>query len=92
MAKINNAVPPGPSAPEATAATTTPSALNPATGGDWLTELDLLARVPVSRRTVHEWRHAGKLPYVQLPGSRRVIYFWPDVQRALLRHQKGGGL
>lgn len=52
-------------------------------------EADLLRRLPVSRRTLHNWRATGKLPFVRVPGSRRLLYFWPNVEAALLRLQRG---
>jgi hypothetical protein len=91
--KCTQAVPPAQSATQAEhtrsecIALTTPTA----TGGDWLTEIEILKRIPVCRRTIKDWRDAGTLPYVRLPGSRRVIYHWPTVEGALLRHQRGGG-
>src|SRR5688572_15842094 len=56
---------------------------------DFIFETELLRRVPISRRTSNTWRGTGILPFIQPPGSRRVIYHWPSVQAALLRIQKG---
>lgn len=47
----------------------------------------ILARLPVCRRTLQDWREHGKIPYIQL-GDRRVIYHWDSVKNALLRQQK----
>lgn len=55
-----------------------------------LGESELLLRLPVSLRSIRNWRAAGKLPYIRL--GRRVLYHWPSVEAALLRHQKGGVL
>lgn len=55
--------------------------------GGFVDEPELLRRLPVSRRTLHTWRTTGKLPFVRVPGSRRVLYFWPNVEAALLRQQ-----
>jgi hypothetical protein len=46
----------------------------------------------VSVRTLRSWVTTGKLPSIKLPGSRRRLFFWDDVQRALRRHQTGGQL
>ena len=55
----------------------------------FLDEKQILARLPVSRRTLFNWRTTGKIPYVRL-GGRRVLFHWPSVEAALLRMQKGG--
>lgn len=55
----------------------------------FIDEKQLLARVPVSRRTLFNWRRAGKIPCVRLDG-RRILFHWPSVEAALLRHQRGG--
>ena len=54
----------------------------------FITEMQLLERLQVSRRTVFSWRMAGKIPTVKL--GRRTLYHWPSVEAALLRHQRGG--
>ena len=48
---------------------------------------ELLLRLPVSRRTLANWRNSGKLPFVRLPGSRRLLFDWESVRTALLRTQ-----
>lgn len=55
---------------------------------EFLTEKQLLDRIPVSRRTLFDWRHDGKIPFVKLSG-RRVLFHWGSVREALLRAQKG---
>jgi hypothetical protein len=35
------------------------------------------------------WRMTGKIPCVRLGGSR-ILFHWPSVEAALLRHQRGG--
>jgi hypothetical protein len=55
---------------------------------EFIDELECLRRVHVSRRTWFTWRRAGKIPTIKL--GRRTIYFWPNVQTALLRLQRGG--
>jgi len=49
----------------------------------------LLARLPISRRTLFNWRATGKIPCVRL-GGRRILFHWPSVEAALLRYQRGG--
>ena len=56
----------------------------------FIDETELLKRLPVSRRTLWQWRETGKIPCVRVPGGRRVIFHWESVQAALLRLQKGG--
>jgi predicted DNA-binding transcriptional regulator AlpA len=56
----------------------------------FIDEKQLLVRLPVSRRTLFNWRAAGKIPSVRL-GGRRVLFHWPSVEAALLRMQRGGG-
>ena len=55
----------------------------------FIDEKQLLARLPISRRTLFNWRTSGKIPCVRLCG-RRVLFHWPSVEAALLRHQHGG--
>jgi len=55
----------------------------------FIDEKQLLVRLPVSRRTLFNWRHSGKLPFVNL-GGRRNLYHYPSVEAALLRMQRGG--
>jgi len=52
-------------------------------------EKELLKRLPVSRRTLFNWRTTGKIPFVRL-GGRRVLFHWPSIEAALLRKQNGG--
>ena len=63
----------------------------PAGEGGFIDEKQLLARLPVSRRTLFNWRTTGKIPCVRL-GGRRILFHWPSVEAALLRHQRGGQL
>ena len=64
---------------------------NSATDGTgFINEKQLLARLPVSRRTLFNWRASGKIPCVRLGG--RILFHWTSVEAALLRHQQGGGL
>jgi hypothetical protein len=55
----------------------------------FIDQKQLLARLPISRRTLFNWRMTGKIPCVRL-GGRRILFHWPSVEAALLRHQHGG--
>ena len=61
----------------------------PAGGADFIDQKQLLARLPISRRTLFNWRTTGKIPCVRLGGCR-ILFHWPSVEAALLRHQRGG--
>ncbi len=50
----------------------------------------LLARLPISERTLREEIKRRRIPVIRLPGSRRLLFDWPSVQRSLLRFQQGG--
>jgi hypothetical protein len=52
----------------------------------FINQKQLLARLPISRRTLFNWRTTGKIPCVR-PGGRRILFHWPSVEAALLRHQ-----
>jgi predicted DNA-binding transcriptional regulator AlpA len=52
----------------------------------FIDEKQLLAKLPISRRTLFNWRASGKIPCVRL-GGRRILFHWPSVEAALLRHQ-----
>jgi hypothetical protein len=54
----------------------------------FIDEKQLLARLPVSRRTLFNWRVSGKIPHVKI--GRRNLFHWPSIEAALLRNQKGG--
>ena len=60
----------------------------PASETGFIDEAQMLARLPFSRGSLINYRNAGKIPFVRL--GRRVVYFWPAVQAALLRMQTGG--
>ena len=55
---------------------------------DFINERELLERIPISRRTLFNWREQGVIPSVKI-GAGRVIFHWPSVQQALLRQQRG---
>jgi hypothetical protein len=54
----------------------------------FLDQKQLLARLPVSRRTLYNLRLSG-LPYIRLPGTRKILYDWDSVQSFFLRQQRG---
>ena len=54
----------------------------------FIDEKQLLARLPISRGTLGNWKAKGLLPYIKI-GSR-CLYDWASVQGALLRRQRGG--
>lgn len=54
----------------------------------FLDEKQLLARLPISRRTLGNWKAKGLLPHIKI--GRRCLYDWASVQSALLRRQRGG--
>lgn len=58
----------------------------PITEAGFIDEKQLLSRLPVSRRTLFNWRTSGKIPCVRL-GGRRILFHWPSVEAVLLRHQ-----
>ncbi|MGH7954040.1 MAG: helix-turn-helix transcriptional regulator [Limisphaerales bacterium] len=62
---------------------------NPASQEKFLSENELLARIPICRRTAFNWIQQGKLPCVKI--GRRKLFHWPTVEAALLRQQRGGG-
>jgi hypothetical protein len=61
----------------------------PASQGKFLSENELLTRLPICRRTAFNWIQQGKLPCVKI--GRRKLFHWPSVEAALLRLQRGGG-
>jgi hypothetical protein len=54
----------------------------------FIDEKQLLAKLPISRGTLSNWKAKGVLPYIKV--GRRCLYDWPSVQGALLRRQRGG--
>ena len=55
----------------------------------FLSENELLTRLPICRRTAFNWIQEGKLPCVKI--GRRKLFHWPTVEAALLRQQRGAG-
>jgi len=62
---------------------------NQTSAGDagFIDQKQLLARLPVSRRTLFSWRVSGKIPHVKI--GRRILFHWPSCEAALLRYQRG---
>jgi hypothetical protein len=56
----------------------------------FIDERELLRRLPVSRRTIHNWRRAGKIPSIVI--GRRVLFCWENVSAALRRLERGNAV
>jgi hypothetical protein len=56
--------------------------------GGFIDEQQLLTKLPISRRTLGNWKANGILPYIKI--GRRCLYDWASVQAALLRWQREG--
>ena len=54
----------------------------------FLTTAQLQKIIPLSRRSIFEWRKKGIIPSIQI-GSK-ILYHGPSVEAALLRRQNGG--
>jgi hypothetical protein len=52
-----------------------------------LDEKQLLAQIPISRRTLGNWKTKG-FPHIKI--GRRCLYSWSNVEAYLLRQQRGG--
>lgn len=63
-------------------------AVHPPPDSGFIDEKELLRRLPVSRRTIHNWRRAGKIPSIVI--GRRVLFCWENVADALRRLERGG--
>lgn len=61
----------------------------PRPAAEIINEATLLQRLPICRRTLATWKTKRQIPYIQVKGSRRVLYFWPDVLASLVRMQRG---
>ena len=61
---------------------------NASGGPAFMDEKQLLAKLPISRRTLGNWKASGVLPYIKI--GRRCLYDWASVHGALLRRQRGG--
>ena len=54
----------------------------------FLDEKEMLKILPISRRTLFNWRTSGKIPSVKI--GRRCLYHYPSIEAALLRLQQNG--
>lgn len=52
----------------------------------------LAERVPLGERSLRQAVADGRIPSIRLPGGRRLLFFWPAVEKALLRFQRGEGV
>ena len=50
----------------------------------------LCERLPLGERTLREAIKRRQIPFIRLPGARRLLFDWENVRAALLRHQQGG--
>lgn len=53
----------------------------------FIDQKELLRRLPVSRRTITNWRRARKIPAIVI--GRRVLFCWDSVSQALRRLERG---
>jgi hypothetical protein len=51
----------------------------------FISESQLLTKIPVCRRTLNSWRQKKLIPFIRLPGTRRLLYDFESVRAALLR-------
>jgi excisionase family DNA binding protein len=51
-----------------------------------LTVPELLARLRISRRTLHDHIRNGRVPAIRL--GKRILFSWPVVLESLLRQQR----
>jgi hypothetical protein len=52
---------------------------------EFLNTAQLLAKLPISRRTLYSHRVHNRIPYVQL--GDRILFHWDSVKESLLRQQ-----
>jgi len=50
-------------------------------------EQEILRRIPISRRTLWNWKNRGIIPHIKI--GARCLYDWENVHAALLRREKG---
>jgi predicted site-specific integrase-resolvase len=55
----------------------------------FISESQILQKIPVCRRTLHAWRRKNLIPYIKLPGTRRILYDFEAVRVALMRMSHG---
>jgi hypothetical protein len=59
----------------------------PPGGGEFLSEAEILTRLPICRRTLATWKAKG-FPHIKI--GRRCLYSWSNCQQFLLRQERGG--
>ena len=50
---------------------------------------EVVARLPLSARSLRSEIHKGRIPHIRLPGARRLLFDWPAVLRSLNRFSHG---
>ena len=68
--------------------TAQPETASNAQQGIFLTKKELKSILKVSGGTIEAWMRSGWLPFIKLPGRRRVIFHKDSVTAALLRQQR----
>ena len=63
-----------------------PQPLAPSNRTGFIDEKELLTLLPISRRTLGNWKIKGLLPFIKI--GRRCLYDWPSVAEALRRQQR----
>lgn len=58
--------------------------------GPFIDYKTLRGRLPLCDRTLRELIRKGVLPSIALPGGRKRLFYWPAVEAALRRFQRGG--
>ena len=54
----------------------------------FINEKEMLRRLPISRKTLFNWRRAKKIPSIII--GRRILFCWDSVAEALRRLESGG--
>lgn len=57
----------------------------------FITLQEMTERLPMTEQTIRKKCKKGLLPFIKLPGSRRLLFDWETVRNTLLRHQRGQG-
>jgi predicted site-specific integrase-resolvase len=57
----------------------------------FITERELLEKLPITRRTLYAWRKRGIIPFIRKPGGKGLIYNWHRVQETLGRLEQNRG-
>ena len=51
---------------------------------------ELCERVPLSQRTLRAQIKKRRIPFIKIPGGRRLLFHWASVEKSLVRFQVGG--